>query len=410
MTAVMKNDIAFMKNMHVSAGAGPEFLSETAIEPVRHLHRSVESYQWTPLVSLGALAKEVGVKGIYVKDESYRFGLNAFKGLGGIYALSCAVCERLGLDVEKVSFAELKKPEYQEKLRNMIFVTATDGNHGRGVAWAAGQLGCKAYVYMPKGSSKYRAQAIRNAGKAEVTITDLPYDDAVRYAQSMSREHGWILIQDTSWPGYEKVPSWIIQGYTTMAYEALRQLRKYGEETPTHVFLQAGVGAMAGGVAGYLVNACRPRPVITVVEPDQVACIYESARHQDGEPHAAVGNGTTIMAGLNCGEPCTVTWPILRDFASFYMACPDYVAANGMRQLAAPKGGDLKVTSGESGAATMGAFMAVMERPELAGLKQEMGLNENSVVLLFSTEGDTDPESYREIVYHGACAAPKETY
>lgn len=405
----MSQAVQIVANESVSNKLGPEFLSVAATESVRHLHRSLEAYKETPLVSLPTLAKKLGVKGIYVKDESYRFGLKAFKGLGGIYALSKVVCKKLSLDINKIAFTDLQKPENKKQIQTMVFVTATDGNHGKGVAWAARQLGCEAHVYMPKGSSEKRAQAIRDAGQAEVVITKMGYDDTVRYAESMSKEHGWTLIQDTSWPGYEEVPSWIIQGYTTMAYEAAEQLKKAGVIRPTHVFLQAGVGAMSGGITGFLVNYYNDaRPIITTVEPDQVACIYESARQKDGKPHKATGNEITIMAGLNCAEPCTLTWPILRDFASFYLACPDYVAAKGMRQLAAPLGIDQKVVSGESGAATMGALLMLCENEDLKKERKLIGLDKDAVILLFSTEGDTDPNSYEKIVYDGAYGCPEK--
>lgn len=393
--------LRFLKNPAVSQGPGPDFLSLEATLPVRHLHQALKEYQPTPLVALRALAEKTGVRGIYIKDESKRFGLNAFKGLGGIYALACVVCEQLGLDVNTIRFDDLKRPELKQKISRMVFVTATDGNHGKGVAWAAGQLGCQAHVYMPKGSAENRAQAIRDAGRAEVTITDLCYDDAVRYARRMSEEKGWYLVQDTAWEGYEKVPAWIVQGYTTMVWEALAQLRDDGGKAPTHVFLQAGVGAMAGGVAGFLMNCCDERPLVATVEPEEVACIYESARRGDGTPHPATGSGTTIMAGLNCGEPCTITWPILRDFASWYLTCPDGVAAEGMRRLAAPLKDDPGVVAGESGAASFGALLMLLEREELAPVRSEMGLDENSVILLFNTEGDTDPDGYARIVQKG---------
>ncbi len=389
----------WVKNTMQVGGKAPEFLSMKATEPVRHLHQSVEGYQETPLAELKHLAEKLGVRGIYVKDESYRFGLNAFKGLGGIYALTCVICEKLGLDIRRIGFSDLQKPELKEKIAELVFVTATDGNHGKGVAWAAGKLGCKAHVYMPKGSSEHRAQAIRDAGRAEAVITDMGYDDTVRFARRMSEEHGWTLIQDTSWPGYEKVPSWIIQGYTTMVYEAVNQLKALGAESPTHVFLQAGVGAMAGGVTGFLMNYYEgKRPRIIIVEPNQAACIYQSGETGDGTPHPATGNGITIMAGLNCGEPCTVTWPILRDFAQGFFSCEDAVAEEGMRCLAAPEGGDPKVISGESGAVTMGVVKKLLEQEALVQVKEEIGLDEHSVILMFNTEGDTDPDSYRRIV------------
>ena len=184
--------------------------------------------------------------------------------LGGLYAVFCAVCRKLGLNAETVSFSDLQKPEYADTIRQMVFVTATDGNHGKGVSWAAGQLGCKAHVYMPAGSSEIRANAIREVNSAaEVCILSIGYDDAVRYAAEQAEKYGWTLVQDTSWEGYEETPTRIIQGYTTMAKEAVEQLHEAGL-APTHVFVQAGVGAMAGAVVGYFANeigraSCRER-------------------------------------------------------------------------------------------------------------------------------------------------------
>ena len=402
-----ENVITAIRNPHLSQEAGPVFLTAEATNPVLHLHQSVSEYSVTPLVSLKEKAAQLGVKGIYVKDESPRFGLNAFKGLGGIYAITRVICEKLGLDICTVRFEDLMEPELNQQIRKMIFATTTDGNHGKGVAWAAGLLGCQAHVFMPKGTVEVRAQAIRDAGKAEVTITDLNYDDCVCMTKELGAKNGWTLIQDTSWKGYEDIPTWIIQGYSTMVREAIDQLRACGETAPTHVFVQAGVGALAGSVTGYVANEFDGnRPIVSIVEPTEVACIYESAEASDGLPHAATGNGETIMAGLNCGEPCTVAWPILRDFASYYLACPDYVAAEGMRQLANPEGSDERIVSGESGASAPGAAFMILERPEYADLRREMQLNENAVILLFNTEGDTDPENYRAILA-GAYAAPQ---
>ena len=394
--------ISMVQNEQKSSGKGPDFLSEQATAAAHRIHQELPDYQRTPLARLDGMAKRLGVKAVLVKDESKRFGLNAFKGLGGLYALTRVICRKLELDVNEISFADLKNPVYAAAIRDMVFVTATDGNHGRGVSWAAGQLGCEAHVYMPVGSSELRAQAIRDVNpKAEVKIMETGYDDTVRYAAEMADEHGWYLVQDTSWDGYEEIPQWIIQGYTTMAYEACEQMKEQGL-APTHVFVQAGVGAMAGGVVGYLVNVFEGRrPKIGVVEPENIACIYQSAKVNDGAPHEAVDQKPTIMAGLNCGEPCTVTWPILRDFADWYFKCPDAVSAYGMRLLAAPEKGDVQVISGESGAVTTGLVNVIAGRPAYAELKKELGLDENSVVLCFSTEGDTDPVHYREIVYEG---------
>ena len=173
----------------------------------------------------------------------------------------------------------------KKEIKKVVFVTATDGNHGRGVSWAGGIFGCQVYVYMPAGSVEVWAEAIRKVGPAEVLITDMNYDDTVQFAKEQSEAHGWYLIQDTAWDGYEEVPGWIIQGYLTMASEALEQMAEY-QEIPTHVFLQAGVGAMAGGVLGYLANSFgKQKPIVTIVEPEAANCIYRSVSAGDGMAH-----------------------------------------------------------------------------------------------------------------------------
>lgn len=380
----------------------PLFLCEEIADNVRSFHSSIKGYEVTPLISLGNLAKKLGIKGIYVKDESYRFGLNSFKSLGGLYSIFKIVCEKLNLDSKKTTFNDLQNLEIKEKLKDMVFITATDGNHGKGAAWAANKLGCKSIVLMPKGTVEVRAQAIRDVGAYEVTITDLNYDDAVRKASSLADKNGWYLVQDTAWEGYEDIPNFITQGYTTMANEACDQLQEYNVEKPTHLFLQAGVGSMAGGVLGYYANKYKGNPPITtIVEPKTVACIYKSALADDGKSHAVTGDLQTIMAGLNCGEPNTATYPILRDYATYYAACPDFVTARGMRIMAAPLGNDKKIISGESGAVGLGLLSLIMERKELSEIKEDMKLNSDSVVLIFSTEGNTDPIGYDEIIYDG---------
>lgn len=386
----------------------PAFLSQEEIKSVRNFHATIEGYKATPLVSLDDLAKGLGVSRIYVKDESYRFGLNAFKGLGATYAIAKLLCEKLDVDINSISFDYLKSPEVAERIKDMVFVTATDGNHGRAVAWAATQLGCKSIVYMPKGSSIRRLQHIKDAG-ADVSITDVNYDEAVRIAKRKAEEIGGYVIQDTAWEGYEKVPNWICQGYTTMAYEAIDQMKLEGITKPTHLFLQAGVGSFAGAVLGYYANVFKGElPITTIVEPENAATIYKSALTNDGEPHAVTGDLETIMAGLACGEPNVVTWEILRDFAKAYVSCPDYVAARGMRILANPVDNDKKVISGESGAVGLGLVSLLLEREELKELKDQLQLDENSVILCFSTEGDTDPEHYNKVVYDEKNPSPFE--
>ena len=365
----------------------------------RAFHQSFPEYKETPLANLDALAKELGVASIHVKDESYRFGLNAFKVLGGSYTIGNYIAKKLGVSISELPYEKLISPEVKEKIGQITFVTATDGNHGRGIAWTANRLNQKSVVYMPKGSAQERLHNIQALG-ADASITELNSDDAVRLAKEGQDQYGWVLVQDTAWDGYEEIPGWIMEGYTTMAAEATEQLNG---EKPTHVFLQAGVGAMSGAICGYFASLYgdEERPVITIVEPDQADCIYQTAKANDGHLHFVTGDMNSIMAGLCCGEPCSIGWNVLRDHADHFISMPDYVAAEGMRILGNPLSGDPKVISGESGASTLGFVAEVLRNPELEGLKKELGLNRDSRILCFSTEGDTDRENYRRIVWDG---------
>lgn len=372
----------------------PVFLNDEATKPVRKLHSSLTGYEPTPLVVLDKLAKELGVKNIYVKDESKRFSMNAFKALGATYAMARVLCDRLGVSIDEADFNYFKSEEVKAKIADLVFVTATDGNHGRAVAWTAQMLGCKSVVYMPKGSSRFRLDAILSHG-SDASITEFNYDDAVRLACKMADENGWIFVQDTAFEGYEEIPNWITQGYTTMAYEANKQILDKNLPVPTHIFLQAGVGSMAGAVLGYFANKYEAKlPKTIIVEPDAADCIYKSAEKATGEPVNVGGDLSTIMAGLACGEPNTVTWQILRDFAHAYVSCPDYVTVEGMKALAHPMGGDEMVISGESGAVGIGLLSLISKYKELDEIKKMLEINEDSSVLFFSTEGDTDPENY----------------
>ncbi len=373
------------------------FLSRESAEKVREFHRSFPIYEATPLQHLPETAKYLGLGDVYVKDESYRFGLNAFKVLGGSYAIGNYLAQRLGKKISEVDYQTLISEEVRKELGDITFVTATDGNHGRGVAWTANQFRQKSVVYMPKGSAKERLENIRAEG-AEASITDLNYDEAVRLANSQAEEKGWVMVQDTAWEGYEDIPTWIMQGYGTMGLEALEQI----PEKPTHIFLQAGVGSMAGAVTG-LFSAIygEDRPVITIVEPNKADCLYRTAEANDGERHFVTGDMDTIMAGLACGEPCSIGWEILKDHADYFISCPDYVAAKGMRILGNPAGKDDRVVSGESGAAAFGCVAEIMTNTQLSDIRKQLGLDENSRVLFFSTEGDTDKENYKAVVWDG---------
>lgn len=380
-----------------------EILKEEEINKARTFHESFDQYSKTPLQDLNELANHIGVGGIYLKDESYRFGLNAFKVLGGSYAMAQYMAKKLGKDISELAYKNLISNEVKEQLGDMLFVTATDGNHGRGVAWTANQLQQKSVVYMPKGSSETRIENIRKEG-AEVFVEDMNYDDCVRLAAKYAKENNGLVVQDTAWEGYEDIPTWIMQGYGTMALEAIEQLKELGIDRPTHIFIQAGVGSLAAGVQGVFASIYKDNcPTTTVVEANIADCLYRSAVIGDGNAVAVGGDLQTIMAGLACGEANTIGWEILKNHSAMFVSCPDWVAANGMRILGNPLKEDSHVISGESGAVTTGLLVEIMRNDEYKELRESLKLDENSKILLFSTEGDTDPEVYRNVVWDGEC-------
>lgn len=381
-------------------GSVPQAFSEGVADKVHRFHRQLPNYMPTELVSLKGLARTWGLGEIYVKDESTRFDLKAFKVLGGSYAVARLICQKMGIRLEDTSYNQLISDEVSQRIGPITLTAATDGNHGRGIAWTAQQLGLKAVIYMPKGTVTSRIENIRFHG-ASVEVTDLNYDDAVRVASSMAEKNGWHMIQDTSWEGYEKIPLWIMQGYLTMCKEATEQMAELNT-APTHVFIQAGVGAMSGAVVGYLVNKFRDRPPRFIfMEPKNAACIFASAVAGDGQPHAVTGELDTIMAGLACGEPNLIGWDILRDFPCGYISCDNYVAANGIRILANPVSGDRVVEAGESGSVGIGLMELLTNHTAFEEIKQAFDIGPDSKLLFFNTEGATDPVNYREILWYG---------
>lgn len=373
---------------------GASFIfSDDEAHRAERFHKSLPVYSRTPLTDLKSTAEYYKVNSIFVKDESYRFGLKAFKGLGGSYCMFRILCERFGIDHTSADYSTFLDEDIRKRCANITFITATDGNHGKGVSWAAKLFGCKSYIFMPVGSVEARRKAIEDAGNAIVEITDMNYDNTVRYAAELANENGWLLIQDTAWKGYEKYPKWIIEGYLTLAAEAVEQM---GEKVPTHIFLQAGVGSMAGGIEDYFTGRNRENPpFVSIVEPKEAACIYDSILINDGAAHSVAGNPKTIMAGLNCGTPCKTVWQILRDESSYYCACDDEITVKGMRRYAHPIGEDTSITSGESGAVTYGLLLTILESEKLRDLFR---IDNDSVILLVNTEGDTDPEGYERII------------
>ena len=379
-----------------------DLMSEENVTKANEFHKSFPQYSVTPLQKLSALASYLGVKGIYCKDESYRFGLNAFKVLGGSYAMGRYIAKELGRDISQLPYNVLSSDKLREEFGQATFFTATDGNHGRGVAWAAKRLGQKAVVRMPKGPTKTHFDNIAKEG-AEVTIEEVNYDDCVRMAaaEAAKTEHG-IIVQDTAWAGYEEIPSWIMQGYGTLVLEADKQLKENGVDRPTHVFVQAGVGSLAGAVVGYFAHKYKENPPVMVVcEASAADCLYRSAVQADGNLVNVTGDLQTIMAGLACGEGNTIGWDILKNHVTVFASCPDWMSAKATRIYANPLENDPHIISGESGSVPLGLAYTALHDEDAKDLKEALKLDENSNILVISTEGDTDPVRYREIVWDG---------
>ena len=386
-----------------------------ATKNIRRLHTALAAYNVTPLIELKNFAAAKNIRAVYVKDEAHRFGLKAFKALGGVWAIYTVISRELGLSNPTLDEIFSRRAE----LDKLTFITTTDGNHGKGVSWAAGLFGCKSRVYMPRGTVEVRAQAIRDAGSATVEITDMTYDDCVKFTAHLAAKNHWHLIQDTSWLGYEDIPAQIMLGYSTLAYEAIRQMNFV---RPTHIFLQAGVGSMAGAIAATFaenfnhvaelqtlergdnvwslqrltrqLDATSRCPRITIVEPTEVACFYETMRIGDGLIHSATGNGQTMMAGLNCATPCELAWRLLRGLAADTATISDDVAAEAMRRLASPIGDDTPIISGESGCAGFALANAALDDAEL---RRALAIDANSIIFVINTEGATDPLNYEFI-------------
>lgn len=374
---------------------------------IRLFHRQLPGYRMSPLKGLSNLAARLGLGGIWVKDESARLDLQSFKVLGGSYAIYKLLQKRLGLEDHELSFADLTNGTLREKLGDITFAAATDGNHGRGVAWSATQMGFSSVIYVHKLTSQGRIQAIEKSG-ARVVVVDGNYDDAVRQVDQDARRNGWEVISDTSWEGYEDIPKWVMQGYTTMLSEAQEQLAAQGLSQPTHIFVQAGVGSLAAATIGFYRNLFGDNIQTCVIEPTEAACLFRSALAEDGRPHNVEGDLDTIMAGLACGEPNPIAWEILKDSADYFAICPDFVAAMGMRVYGVPLQGDPSIISGESGAVTLGALMYLMQHPSGKQFREELKLGPDSQVLLINSEGNTSPDDFRYVVWEGGIPVPEQ--
>ncbi|WP_234187317.1 diaminopropionate ammonia-lyase [Shinella sp. NM-101] len=349
-----------------------------------------DNHAETPLVALPGLAARLGVGAIHVKDEGHRLGLGSFKALGGAYAVIRLVLEaageRLGRPVDMV---DLHAPDVAAVARGMTFACATDGNHGRSVAQGARLVGARAAIFVHSGVSDERVAAIARYGAQMIRVAGT-YDDSVREAARVAAEKGWTIVSDTSWPGYERIPGLVMQGYTALLREALRTL----PAPPTHVFVQAGVGGIAAAVAGHLaLEFGAARPVFTVVDPARAACLFESARA--GRPVTIAHGEPTVMAMLECYEPSLVAWRVLSRAADAFMTVGEEDAVAAMRQLARPVAGDPAIVAGESGGVGLAGLMRAAADP---AARAALGLDGTARILVVNTEGATDPGRYEEIV------------
>jgi len=374
--------------------------AEQALAEISHW----PGYRATPLRALGGLASACGVASVHYKDEALRFELESFKALGGAYAVSRLLVReiaRRGL-IENVEVEDLLAGRYRDYTRDITVSCATDGNHGRSVAWGARLFGCRCVIYVHSTVSEYRAEAIAHHG-AEVVRTSGNYDQAIRQAALDADWHGRHVVSDTSYPGYLDIPRDVMQGYTVMVEEALRQWPE--SRPPSHVFLCAGVGSMAAAVIGHLWERLEGRrPRFVVVEAEQADCVFRSI--QAGERITVDGELDTLMAGLACGEVSVLAWQILRQAVDQVLTVPDQAAVDCMRLLAHGVDSDPPVVAGESAVAGLAGLLAVAQEP---ALRQALGLDASSRVLLFGTEGATDPALYERLVGRPATAVAAST-
>lgn len=338
-------------------------------------HTSLSKYEPTPLVALSNLSKKYKVGNIYIKDESHRFGLNAFKVLGASFAIHQSL--------EKI-------PDIK------TFCTATDGNHGKAVAWSANKFGKKSMIFVPKDTTALRIEAIEKEG-AQVVQINGNYDEACQKAKKRAEENNWTLIQDTAWRGYMEIPALIMSGYLTLFKELEENLHTNLDSNIDLVFLQAGVGSMAAaGIYYYLNKYGTKRPKIIIVESEEADGILLS--FQNNKISTSKGNSNTIMAGLNCGTPSLGAWELLKNGTDYSLKINDYYAKKAMRELYFPIDSDKRIISGESDSAGFAGFLSLMIEDEFKVIKDALEISENTNILFINTEGNTDAKVFSEII------------
>lgn len=361
---------------------------ETRGDPLA-FHQRLPAYAPTPLRSAPEIARVLGVGEVLIKDESSRFGLPAFKILGASWAIFRALESRLGRELKEwktaAELARLLAP-----LQPLTLATATDGNHGRAVAHMAALLGFKARIFIPKGTAQARLDGIASEG-AQVEIIDGTYDEAVARAAEQASDN-CLIISDTSWPGYEDVPRWVMEGYSTIFAEIDDELAGCGQSQPDLIVIQFGVGALAAAAVNHYRSAPRhPPPTILSVEPLRAACAL--AAMEAGELVDVPGPHESIMAGLNCGRVSMIVWPAVKNGIDAFIAVADERAREAMRLMA-----KCGVEAGETGAAGLAGLLELLTGSGSLQRRAELGVDASSRLLVLVTEGATDPVSYRAIV------------
>jgi diaminopropionate ammonia-lyase len=391
----------FLVNPHRQTPLELDLAAKAAFDSsdILKFHRSIPGYKETPLVSLPILAQRLGVRDILVKDESFRFDLNAFKVLGASYAICRFFKERWQARfAEPLVFSDLFNRHVRDRLEPVTFCTATDGNHGRAVAWIASQMGCDSFVYVPGDTVRARVRAIENEG-ATVVVVNGTYDDTVSQVARDSATNGWQIISDTAYPGYTTVPLHVMAGYSTLFSEIDRSLAASGTSDVDFLFLQSGVGSLAAAATWHYRRPAAPaHPRLVSVEPLSADCLMESARSQNGELRSTRCYPSSIMAGLNCGTPSLVAWPIIRQGIDVFMSMSDCYSEEAVRTFYYPEKTDPRLISGESGAAGLAGLLALCSRDSFAPAREALDLNSDSRILIINTEGATDPVSFEKIV------------
>ena len=380
------------ENLNIQAGSDYRYQDILSLESFELANKEISSwdgYESTPLHSLSDLASDSGVSLIAYKDESHRFSLKSFKALGGAYAVANLLIKKLNEQGIEANSFDLIAGTYSEITSKITVCCATDGNHGRSVAWGAQKFGCKCEIYIHRNVSIGREKAIAKYG-AEVNRIEGNYDDSVRIAAEVAEENSYYVVSDTSYEGYTDIPKDVMQGYTVMVDETMKQMK----ETPTHVFLQGGVGGFPAATVSFLVESLDCPPIFVIVEPANADCLFQSA--VNGEPTVVHGDLDTVMAGLACGEVSLLAWSILESYVPHFMTIKDDSISKTMKLLANRQ---MPIVAGESAVAGLAGFLIASHD---SSLKEALKLDENSRILVFGTEGDTDEKMYEKMVGRSA--------